>query len=161
MTRLSTTLVAAFVLHALAYPVFAQQAGAPASREAANTSNVIQRNEIPDTLMFTVDEINEIQSRMAAGNQAGSNERSADGIENATLYLSTILYFGPENWTVWINGAPIGPRHDFQEFEITAIDSNSVELVVPLSAQGMRPVRLAPNQTFVARTGDIVEGPWK
>jgi hypothetical protein len=41
---------------------------------------------------------------------------------------------------------------------VTQIDSDSVELLVPLSAQGMRPVRLRPNQTFVAKTGAVVEG---
>jgi hypothetical protein len=142
-------------------PVMAAQTAAEAP-SAENPSTAMARDRAPDTLMFTTDEVNEIQSRVAAGNQAGGRgEGSAEGIENATLYLSTILYFDPQNWTIWINGSPIGPRQDFQEFEVTAIDANSVELVVPLSAQGMRPVRLSPNQTFVAKTGDIVEGPWK
>jgi hypothetical protein len=140
----------------------AQSAPPPNPSNAAKEGSAIPRSEMPDTLMFTIDEVNEIQSRVAAGNQAaGGGADSAGGIENATLYLSTILYFDPENWTIWINGSPIGPRQDFQEFEVTAIDANSVELVVPLSAQGMRPVRLAPNQTFVAKTGDVIEGPWK
>lgn len=159
MRHLLTSIGVALVLGA-GMPVRAQ---APAETSGASKeASAIPRGEVPVSLMFTIDEMNEIQSRIAAGSQAGGDrEGNADSIENATLYLSTILYFSPENWTIWINGRPIGPRQDFQEFEVTAIDASSVELVVPLSAQGMRPVRLAPNQTLVVKTGDVVEGPWK
>ncbi len=157
-------LIAAALLFVVGGAASAQAPGPtpPEGSSAAKGASAIPRAELPDTLMFSIDEVNEIQSRVAAGSQkAGGGEGSAEGIENATLYLSTILYFGPENWTIWINGRPIGPRQDFQEFKVTAIDAMSVELVVPLSAQGMRPVRLSPNQTFVAKTGDIIEGPWE
>ncbi len=121
-----------------------------------------RRASVPDTLMFTIDEMNDIQSRVAAGGQAdGERGGSTEAIENATLYLSTILYYGPQSWTIWINGRPISPGQDFQAFQVTDINAHSVELLVPLSAQGMRPVRLSPNQTFVTRTGAVVEGPWK
>jgi len=160
MTSLLAPVSALLVLVA-GIPVLAQTTAPPSN--AAKEASVMPRAELPDTLMFSIDEVNEIQSRVAVGNQAAGEGDGGDGsgIENATLYLSTILYFGPENWTIWINGSPVGPRQDFQEFEVTAIDANSVELVVPLSAQGMRPVRLSPNQTFVAKTGDVIEGPWK
>lgn len=120
-----------------------------------------RRASVPDTLMFTVDELNDIQSRVAAGEQSGGAGGSTEAIENAALYLSTILYYGPQSWTIWINGRPISPGQDFQAFQVTDINAHSVELLVPLSAQGMRPVRLSPNQTFVTRTGAVVEGPWK
>jgi len=109
-----------------------------------------------ETMMFTIDEFNEIQGRLAgAGN---SKDKVDTAIESADLYLSTILYNGPKDWTIWVNGVAIGPDQDFQTFQVTSITPVYVELLVPLSAQGMRPVRLGPNQTFIAKTGDVIEG---
>ena len=79
-------------------------------------------------------------------------------IESANLYLSTILDTNRNDWTVWINGVAIGPSQDFQSFQITSIGPSYVELLVPLSAQGMRPVKLGPNQTFIAKSGAVIEG---
>lgn len=129
------------------------------AQDGAAASAPADPARVPDTVMFTIDELTEIQSRTAAVGRADGGGRQ-DAIENATLYLSTILYYGPQDWTVWVNSVPIGPRQDFQSFQVTNVGPDFVELVVPLSAQGMRPVRLSPNQTFVARTGAVVEGKW-
>jgi len=116
---------------------------------------------IPQTLMFSIDELNDIQSRAASVQTEEGERGNSNAIENTSLYLSTIVYTGPQDWTIWINGKPIGPRQDFEEFKITDIGPRFVELLVPLSAQGMRPVRLEPNQTFLTRSGTVVEGSWK
>ncbi len=131
-----------------------QGAAAPAPPESPART-------IPDTVMFSIDEINDVRSRASSNtdNDAGTGNR--DAIESATLYLSTILFYGPNDWTIWVNGAPITPRQDFSSFQVTSIGPDFVELLVPLSARGMSPVRLSPNQTFVARSGAIVEGKWQ
>ncbi len=118
----------------------------------------------PETLMFSIDELTEIRNRMVEGSSANAERnggRGRDPIEDATLYLSSILYYSPDEWTIWINGVPIGPKQELKSIEVTEISSDYVDLLVPLSAQGMRPVRLAPNQTFVTKSGAVVEGPWK
>lgn len=132
----------------------------PPGGNAMEPSSAIDPSRPPDTLMFSIDDLTDIQSRIAAGADGADGATDGSDIEQATLYLSTILYYGPRDWTAWINNVPIGPSQDFQSFQVTDIGANYVELVVPLSAQGMRPVRLAPNQTFIARTGTIVEGRW-
>lgn len=129
------------------------------SAETATESDSASFRSVPDTLMFSIDDLNEIQSRIAGSGAGDAGDTSA--IEAASLYLSTILYYGPDDWTIWINGLPISPGQDFQSFSITDIGASHVELLVPLSAQGMRPVRLAPNQSFVASSGMVVEGQWK
>jgi hypothetical protein len=139
---------------------------APVPAAAANgksppTDVVAAQRRVPDSVMFSIDELNDIQSRASAQTDAAGGKKDSTAIENASLYLSTIVYYGPKDWTIWVNGAPIGPSQDFQAFTITEIGPSYVELLVPLSAQGMRPVRLAPNQTFIAKSGAIVEGPWK
>lgn len=132
---------------------------APA-KPAADAPAAAPARRIPDTLMFSIDELNDIQSRLGAAQEAETRARG-NSIEGATLYLSTILYSGPNDWTIWVNGKPISPGQDFQDFEVLDIGPRFVELRVPLSAQGMRPVRLEPNQTFIARSGAIVEGAWR
>lgn len=129
------------------------------AKPPADAAAGLVRSEAPDTLMFSIDELTEIRSRMDVGALSrGGEAEAADTIEDATLYLSTILYSTPNDWTIWVNGIPIMPNQDFSSFEVTGIGPDYVELVVPLSAQGMRPVRLSPNQTFVARSGAVIEG---
>lgn len=122
-------------------------------------TDVFGASDVPDTLMFTIDELQEIQSRIADGVVTEEVVR-AEAIEQANLFLSSILYFGPKDWTIWVNGVPIGPNHEVDSFEVFNIDATHVEMIVPLSATGMRPVRLEPNQTFISQTGVILEGQW-
>lgn len=134
--------------------------GAFAAQEAAPPASEPEKaaRSIPDTLMFSIDELNDARTRAASANRNEGERGARDAIEDATLYLSTILYYGPDEWTIWVNGSPITARQDFSSFEITSIGPDFVELLVPLSAQGMRPVRLSPNQTFVVQSGAVVEG---
>lgn len=143
----------------LFYSSFAlsQEEAAPEVSEAE--TEVFSSNDVPDTLMFTIDELQEIQSRIADGNVTEEAVR-AEAIEEANLFLSSILYFGPKDWTIWVNGVPIGPNQEVDSFEIFNIESTHVEMIIPLSATGMRPVRLEPNQTFISQTGVILEGQW-
>lgn len=143
----------------LANPVCAQDTATGVSASSDVPDPGVQRR-IPDTLMFSIDELNEIRGRIAAGSGDGDSSRS-DAIESASLYLSTILYYGPKQWTIWVNGVPITPQQEFSEFKVTDIGPDYVELLIPLSAQGMRPVRLSANQTFIAKSGTIVEGKWQ
>lgn len=122
-------------------------------------TSVFGASNVPDTLMFTIDELNDIQSRIAGGDVTEEVIRT-EAIEQANLFLSSILYFGPKEWTIWVNGLPIGPHQEVDSFEVVDINSAHVEMIVPLSATGMRPVRLEPNQTFISQTGVILEGQW-
>ncbi len=131
------------------------------SLSAQSTTEAPLTANVPDSLMFSVDELNELRARFGSGEAAGRGVTPADSIDSASLYLSTIVFYSPAEWTIWVNGIAIGPRQDLQSFEVTDIGPDYVDLLVPLSAQGMKPVRLAPNQTFIARSGAVVEGKWK
>ncbi len=132
--------------------------GDGADMSSAETE-VFGASGVPDTLMFSIDELNEIQSRIAGGDVTDEVLRT-EAIEEANLFLSSILYFGPKDWTIWVNGTPVGPGESVDSFEVVSIDPTSVEMIVPLSAAGMRPVRLEPNQTFISQTGVVLEGQW-
>jgi hypothetical protein len=157
MKSIIRTVLSAVLVMSCAGTVSAQTAaGEPAGGEASASAPAT----IPATIMFSIDELNEIQSRVATTADDGARGRNPDAIERASLYLSTIVYYGPKDWTIWVNGLPISPGQDFQSFQITDIGPRFVELLVPLSAQGMRPVRLEPNQSFIVKSGAVVEGPW-
>jgi len=133
--------------------------GAKSLRAQSATDASLAAN-VPDSLMFSVDELNELRARFGAGEAGRGGVAASDSIESASLYLSTILFYSPAEWTIWVNGVAIGPRQDLQSFEVTDIGPDYVDLLVPLSAQGMKPVRLSPNQTFIAKSGAVVEGKW-
>ena len=147
--------VAAAGLAAVA-PAAAQPAPAAAPADARSATG---RRIVPDSIMFTIDELNDIKSRVRTG-ETTEEERNARNAQAKAFYLSSILYYGPNEWTIWVNGRPIGPRQDFETFRVTEITPQYVKLLVPLSAQGMRPIKLEPNQTFVAESGVVIEGPW-
>jgi hypothetical protein len=153
------TIVSAGTLAQTAPPA-TRAANASAASAVPSTSpsseGATPRRRLPDTLMFTIDEFNEIKDRIAGGEITNEQKQEALGVD--ALFLGSIMYYGPKDWTIWINGSPIGPDQDFQAFQVTDIGPRFVELLVPLSVQGMRPVRLEPNQTFIAESGIIVEG---
>ena len=155
---LKSWLVILSAVIAMSFTATAQPADTKA--QAGEAAPAAQRR-VPDTLMFTIDELTEIQSRVSTASEHDKGSESSNAIEGAALYLSTIVYYGPKNWTIWVNGKPISPDQDFQSFKVTDIGPRFVEFVVPLSAPGMRPVRLEPNQTFIAKSGAIVEGVWQ
>ena len=135
-----------------------QAAEQPAAAAAPATAGAPVKERRPlESVMFTVDEYNDILGRIGSGEET-ETDAANQAIEDATLYLSAIVYDGPKAWTIWVNGVAVGPDQEFKSFQVTEIGENHVQLLVPLSAQGMRPVRLAPNQTFITKTGTVVEG---
>ena len=156
------TIAAAIALAAFSLPTLAAEPANAKPQPSAGAGPQIFDSQPPETVMFSIDELTEIRNRMVQGGGAEDRDNSGNNpIEDASLYLSTILYYGPEEWTFWLNGVPIGPKQELQSIEVTAITPSYVELLVPLSAQGMRPVRLSPNQSFITKSGVVVEGPTK
>ncbi len=78
----------------------------------------------------------------------------------ATLYLSAIVYIGPETWTIWINGVRVTPDMRVGGIDIVSVGRDAIRLKMRVLTN--RPpvsVRLRPNQTFVAATRAVIEGP--
>jgi hypothetical protein len=159
--RFTRNVIYAAIVALLPISSGATQDAAPATPEQSAAPpadiGVKVRRKVPDTLMFSIDEFTEIKDRIAGGEVTNADQEQ-QALESEALYLGSIMYSGPKDWTIWINGAPIGPDQDFQAFQVTEITPRYVELLVPLSVQGMRPVRLEPNQSFIAASGIVVEG---
>ena len=77
----------------------------------------------------------------------------------ATLYLSAIVYIGPETWTIWLNGVRVMPDMRIGGIDIVSVGRDAVRLKMRVLTN--RPpvsVRLRPNQTFVTATREVIEG---
>ncbi len=77
----------------------------------------------------------------------------------ATLYLSAIIYIGPETWTIWLNGVRVTPDMRIVGIDIVSVGRDAVRLKMRVLTN--RPpvsVRLRSNQTFVAATREVIEG---
>ncbi|MDX2223251.1 MAG: hypothetical protein SFV21_10905 [Rhodospirillaceae bacterium] len=160
MKTVASAMIAAAILMAVSARDGAAQPAAQATPPAAGpAASAPLRSDVPDTLMFTIDELNEIKDRISSGS-VNEDRAGSDIFNDPTLFLGSILYYGPKEWVIWVNGVPVGPDDEFQSFQVTDITPQYVQLLVPLSAQGMRPVRLEPNQTFITESGVIVEGPF-
>lgn len=74
------------------------------------------------------------------------------------VYLGAILYFGPSNWTVWINDQTF--TFDTNEDNLLKILKVSNHLaVIELKNSNLKPVKLRPSQTLLANNGmQIVNG---
>ena len=75
------------------------------------------------------------------------------------LYLAAIVYFGPDSWSFWLNGTRITPDSGLAMVDVVSVSREAVELALHVvSDQPAVPVRLRPNQSFIARSGEILEG---
>ena len=133
------------------------QTQTPDEAETVELPSVVFESDLPDTLMFTIDELNEIQTRRSGGETTSLQYRSG-AIEDANLFLSTIVFFSAEEWSFWLNGVRVAPGIRFDTFDVVNVAPDHIEIIVPLSAAGVRPVRIEPNQTFIGDNGRVVEG---
>ena len=130
--------------------------------------------QLPPSLMFTEDEATRIREAMAKRPASSGHESAAATADepvpdqdkdkpppklDTNLTLSGIMFFGANDWTVWINGIPHHPDTKPPGFDIVAVTPDHVDLAVPWGIQGKQAVRMEPNQTFVATLGQVVEGP--
>ena len=77
----------------------------------------------------------------------------------ATLYLSAIVYIGPETWTIWLNGVRVTPDMRIGGIDIVSVGRDAVRLEMRVLTNRPRvSVRLRPNQTFVTATREVIEG---
>lgn len=117
---------------------------------------------LPPTLLFSFEEMRMIESAIASGPLArGGSSESADPTRYrfaVNLYLSSIVWSGPESWTVWINGVAYGPDRPPQGYDILDVGPDAVLLSVPWGEGGAREIRLATRQTFVPQFGGVIEG---
>ncbi len=75
------------------------------------------------------------------------------------VHMGALIYMGPNDWVVWLNGARRTAQNRGGELEIAAVTPERAEIVWRGDTRGgpLR-IRLRPYQTFVGTTGEILEG---
>jgi hypothetical protein len=125
----------------------------------------------------------------ASGDKNGADDsanKSADKksqeSEKSYIYLSSIIYFGPDNWVVWVNNQKFTPKTNPKEGELylREVENDRVRLLWTLSMSKWRIIsgqkndttapkvndknqvevdfELHPNQTFILSQNIVVEG---
>jgi len=110
-----------------------------------------QETGLPQTsLFFTPQEAHEAETLAQRLAPAGRGD----------IHCGAIFYYGPKDWTVWLQGkkwTPETSRDDLQILEVTASD---VRLLWH-GEDGASPVAfsLKPNQSFQIATRKVIAGP--
>jgi hypothetical protein len=151
---------------ALAPEALAQEAtpDQEAVDQEAPADAAVERKQEQDSLLFS----RQVQDLIEAARQArGTTTSAAPGDAEAaplmagpaTVHLSAILYEGPGDWQIWLNGRSFEQSGVAGATEILGVRQGSVQL--RWRGAQARPVDiiLRPNQTYIVGTGEIVEGP--
>lgn len=73
------------------------------------------------------------------------------------LFLSAILYFQPNHWTVWINDKIYTPENDEDEFlKLINVTQHSVE--IELKDFTKKPSKMRANQSLITNGKRIIDG---
>jgi hypothetical protein len=158
MTRgLSAWVVAAALVLAPAAAADLDQATAPGA--------AVERKQAGDSLLFSRQVLDLLeaarQARGAAVSATPADTSSQPPIpEPAAVHLSAVLYRGPSDWQIWLNGRSFAQSGVAGSLEILRVRPDSVRL--KWRGAGTRQpaeITLRPNQTYIVGTGEIVEGP--
>jgi len=75
------------------------------------------------------------------------------------LYLTAIVYFNPQAWSIWLNGVRVTPDHQLPMVDVISVTREADELKLHrVNNQAPVMLQLRPNQTFIAVTGMTYEG---
>ncbi len=110
----------------------------PTNIERKNTASKITRS-VTRSIMFKREDLDRLYSVLeGAGYESLSIEEGGEnGVEKVvkfitapSFYLNSIMYYTPENWTIWINGNRIrksDPEHG--AITIASVNEDSVEVI--------------------------------
>lgn len=145
--------------------LLAAAAGAAAQEEAVPSAEAgppLDLETLPATLLLSLEEMVNIEAAIAAGPLArATGPEDTDPTRfrlRQNLYVSAILYLGPGDWTVWVNGRAVSPEAPPDLFEVVEVGPSFVRLAVPWGEGGTRDILMRAHQTFVPRRGDVLEG---
>lgn len=157
---------ALLLLPALALPAVAQEPPAEPEPAVAPAAEVpggeapTDPDAPPVTLMFSLKDLIAIQAAIREGGLSRDESATVETIKprlRDPLYLSGILYAGPGDWTIWINGQPLRPGDKGNLFEVIEVTDRRIVLLVAWG-ETTRQVVLEPNQTFLPAYAAVVEG---
>lgn len=103
------------------------------------------------SLFFTEEESRAIRELTAT---AKTERRTTNGI-----HLGAVIYYGPEDWTLWLQNQRWTPETDRPDMHIVSVEPNRVHVSWARSAnETPRDIVLRPYQTYQIGSGRITEG---
>jgi len=76
-----------------------------------------------------------------------------------TIELGAVLYYGPGQWTVWLQGERWTPKTSHPYVRILNVEADRVRLsVTPFAGEAPREITLRPHQNYQVLRDLIVEG---
>ena len=75
------------------------------------------------------------------------------------IHLGAVLYYGPDNWALWLQGERWTPETDRPDLHILAVTPEQVRLsLTPLDKGPAQEISLRPHQSYNRITQTISEG---
>lgn len=99
------------------------------------------------------------QEIKAINEQVRSLPPSQSTLSRHLVHLDSILFFGPNKWTVWMQGKKWTPETDSPDLHIINVNAEAVYLSALLqSGEAVSNIELKPHQSLNLLTGKVVEG---
>jgi hypothetical protein len=120
----------------------------------------------PPSLFFSEDEVATIQ-RLFKARETEAKARAAIATRAPEeprpvapdIYLGALLYSGPNDWAIWINGVKRTTRQRANDIAVVSVTPDGAELVwLGDPRGGPKRLQLRPYQTWVGATGEVLEG---
>lgn len=104
-----------------------------------------------NSLFFTPHEMTRIHKAIQRNQNAGQAKH--------LIHMSSLLYFGPNHWVIWLRGEKWTPQTKNKNITIQEITNSSARLTIkhPTFA-GSREIKLHPHQSYNLLTGKVQEG---
>lgn len=77
-------------------------------------------------------------------------------LKHVNLFLSAIMFFHPDKWTLWINDQIVGPKNSFPGVFVKDVSAD--EIIISTEESPNHLVSLKPNQSYVVDESRVVEG---
>ncbi len=135
-------------------------AAAPAEAPPAAAADAGPHKGDDDAFLFSSQALGLIEAARAGEQLAAVPVvRAAPTAPAASLHLAAIVYHGPDDWRIWLNGRSFTPRVRPPAIEILQVTVEAVVLAWRIGP-GASPIRieLRPHQSYLMASGRIVEG---
>lgn len=107
----------------------------------------------PSSLFFTEDEMRQIEEHVQ------KKPHVFAPIGKHQLHLGTILFYGPSNWSIWLQNEKWTPETSKPHLRVIEVTADYVKLrVIPFDGQAPIEATLRPHQSLNLLTGAIAEG---
>ncbi len=82
--------------------------------------------------------------------------QDSEALKRVNLFLSAIMFFNPDRWTLWINDQTVSSKNSFPGLLIKDVSAD--EIIISTEDSPKHLISLKPNQSYIVHEGRVVEG---